>query len=117
MNYPRADRSEWYGQANYVSAGGVMVAMPPQVFLDSVKPLRIDEDSEENIAILAEHMTDGRTLDPLVIFDDGKEDGRHRAYAAISLGIEAVPVILFGRQIERFAEFPRVEEDGPGMEP
>lgn len=110
MDYPRADRAEWYGQANYRNDGGIMVMMAPQVFLDAVRPLSLDEDSEENIAILAAHMREGGTLDPLVIFNDGKEDGRHRAHAAIALGIAAVPVILFGVQIARFPALPVVEE-------
>lgn len=110
MDYPRADRTEWYGQANYRNDGGIMVMMPPQVFLDAVRPLSLDEESEENIEILATHMRQGRTLDPLVIFNDGKEDGRHRAHAANALGIHEVPVILFGAQIERFPGLPVVEE-------
>jgi len=43
-------------------------------------------------------------MDPLAIFEGGKEDGRHRARAAINLGIEQVPVILFGEQVERFEQ-------------
>jgi hypothetical protein len=41
-------------------------------------------------------MQQGRTLDPLMIYDGGKEDGRHRAVAAKEMGIKTVPVILFG---------------------
>lgn len=109
--YPRADRSEWHGQANYAEAGGVMVMMPPERFLASVRPLVMDDLSRENVDDLAGHIISGGVLDPLVIFDDGKEDGRHRAHAAIGLGIAAVPVLLFGAQIGRFADLAPVPDD------
>lgn len=111
MRYPVADRSEWYGEANYETNGGIIVMMDPSLYLSSVRPLRMDEESLEGIQILACHILEGQTLDPLVIYPDGKEDGRHRAHAAVRLGIEEVPVILFGPQIERFADL--VVEDGP----
>lgn len=110
-DYPRADRSEWHGQANYAEVGGVMVMMPPERFLASVRPLVMDDLSRENVDDLAGHIISGGVLDPLVIFDDGKEDGRHRAHAAIGLGIAEVPVLLFGAQIGRFAELERVPEE------
>lgn len=97
--YPIAPRSEWYGEANFDSAGGVMRYMTPDEYLSRAKPLELDDYSLENIAELRAHMESGRTLDPLKFFDGGKEDGRHRAYAAKELGIELVPVIEFGDQI------------------
>lgn len=106
--YPRAPRSEWYGEANFRDNGGEIVAMDPARYIASVRPLVMDEESEENIEILAQHMQRGATLDPLVIFNGGREDGRHRAHAAIILGIAEVPVILFGDQIARFADCPRI---------
>ena len=111
--YPEADRSEWYAEANYATNGGIMVMMPPAFFLECVRPLTLDDESVENILILRDHMLDGRTLDPLVIFDNGKEDGRHRAHAAMAAGVGEVPVILFGRQIERFANFGIFERRDP----
>lgn len=67
--------------------------MTPDEYLARVRPLEIDEGSRDNIDDLKEHIKAGRTLDPLHIRADGKEDGRHRAHAARELGIERVPVI------------------------
>lgn len=116
--YPMAPRGEWYGDANYQETGGKMVLMSPQDYLDSVAPLTMDEESVENIDILAEHMQNGGTLDPLAIYPDGKEDGRHRAYAAIKNGIDSVPVIIWGDQISalegKYFEVPqRFNPDAP----
>lgn len=94
-NYPLAPRDEWYGNCNYADHGGRLVLMSPQDYLKQVRPLDIDETSRDNIDDLKQHMLSGRTLDPLVIYADGKEDGRHRAYAAIELGINKVPVVDF----------------------
>ena len=96
MEYPIAPIDEWYGEANYQQTGGKMKNMSPDEFLSSVRPLDIDEGSRDNIDDLKNHMMSGRTLDPLTIFASGKEDGRHRAVAAKELGIQEVPVILFG---------------------
>jgi len=96
MEYPIAPIDEWYGEANYQQTGGKMKNMSPDEFLSSVRPLDIDEGSRDNIDDLKNHMMSGRTLDPLNIFASGKEDGRHRAVAAKELGIQKVPVIIFG---------------------
>jgi len=93
--YPLAPRDEWYGERTFAENGGRMVMMTPDQFLSQVKPLDIDETSRDNIDDLKNHMLSGRTLDPLKIFKDGKEDGRHRAVAAKELGIAKVPVIDF----------------------
>jgi len=106
LEYPLADRNEWYGDADYKARGGRMVNMSPDEYLKRVRPLDIDEVSRENIDDLKNHILSGRTLDPLVIYEDGKEDGRHRAHAAKELGIKQVPVILFGDQKEQNNETP-----------
>ena len=93
--YPLAPRSEWYGEANFEATGGKMRMMSPDEFLKNARPLEIDDVSRENIDLLKAHMQDGRTLDPLQLYPGGKEDGRHRAYAARELGIKQVPVIVF----------------------
>ena len=93
--YPIADRGEWYGDCDYEKRGGEIVIMTPGQYLNRVRPLKIDGSSRDNIDELKKHIQAGRTLDPLVIYSDGKEDGRHRAYAAQELGIEQVHVILF----------------------
>jgi hypothetical protein len=69
--------------------------MTPDEFLAKSRPLDIDETSRENIDILKDHIKSGKTLDPFALYDNGKEDGRHRAYAAKELGITEVPVINF----------------------
>lgn len=103
IEYPIADKDEWYGDADYIQRGGEMVNMSPDEYLERVRPLEIDEESRENIDILKAHIEEGKTLDPLAIYEDGSEDGRHRAHAAKELGIKSVPVILFGEQIEKKA--------------
>jgi hypothetical protein len=94
-SYPLAPRDEWYGEANYQQNGGRMVSMTPDEYLSKVRPLEIDDVSRDNIDDLKNHIQSGRTLDPLIIYANGKEDGRHRANAAKELGIATVPVILF----------------------
>jgi hypothetical protein len=95
--YPLANReTEWYGHANYAEHGGRLVSMSPDEYLRQVRPLDIDETSRDNIDDLKNHILSGRRLDdPLTIYADGKEDGRHRAHAAKELGIRKVPVIDF----------------------
>jgi|GEM_PF-6416175 len=98
LHYPLADRNEWYGDADYKARGGHMANMTPDEYLRRVRPLDVDEVARENIDDLKNHILSGRTLDPLAIYEDGKEDGRHRAHAAKELGIKQVPVILFENQ-------------------
>lgn len=43
---------------------------------------------------LKRHIQSGKKLDPLSIYHNGKEDGRHRAHAAKELGIKSVPVLI-----------------------
>lgn len=105
--YPLAPRSEWYGEGTYKDNGGRLVYVSPQDYLDAVKPLTMDDESRENIDNLKDHIESGKTLDPLLIRADGKEDGRHRAYAALELGIQQVPVIAYG---EQFADAPTVPD-------
>jgi len=93
--YPLASRDEWYGNLDYAARGGRLVMMSPQDYLKQVRPLDIDETSRDNIDDLKQHILSGRTLDPLAIYADGKEDGRHRAHAAMELGIKKVPVLDF----------------------
>ena len=93
--YPLADpeKDGWYGNMNYETAGGRMVWMTPDEYLASVRPLKMNDVSRENIEDLKRHIVDGGVLDPLAIYSDGKEDGRHRAYATKELGINRVPVL------------------------
>jgi hypothetical protein len=95
MKYPIAPRGEWYGDANYETTGGRMVEMTPDAYLASTRPMEIEEVARENIDDLKQHILSGRTLDPLALYANGKEDGRHRAHAAKELGIAKVPVLDF----------------------
>lgn len=95
--YPMADRSEWYGDANYQQTGGQIEHMSPDEYLSKVRPLDIDDASRDNIDDLKQHIVSGRKLDPLKIDAKGREDGRHRAHAAKELGIKSVPVLTWPR--------------------
>jgi GNAT superfamily N-acetyltransferase len=78
----------------YEEFGGKLTYMTPDEYLSKVRPLELDDVSLENIASLKSHVQSGGKLDPLHIYKDGKEDGRHRAYMAKELGIEQIPVAL-----------------------
>lgn len=93
--YPMDDGSGWYSDGDYEARGGRMTAMSPDDYLAQVRPLDLDDESRESIDILKDHILGGGRLDPLKIYADGKEDGRHRAHAARELGITEVPVIDF----------------------
>ena len=95
LKYPLAPTDEWYGEANYKTTGGNLVEMTPEDFLSRVRPLDMDEISRENIGFLKEHIVSGRLLDPLQIYRNGSEDGRHRAHAAKEMGIKKIPVITW----------------------
>lgn len=112
MQYPIAPRSEWYGEGTYKESGGRLVSMSPDEYLSLVRPLQMDELTRENIDLLKDHIQSGKTLDPLLIRENGKEDGRHRAYAAKELGIEAVPVIVYGSLAEGRAEYSLYQSGG-----
>jgi hypothetical protein len=74
--------------------------MTPDEFLSKAKPLKMDEDTKENIDDLVSHIEEGGKLDPLTLYSTDKtdvrsSDGRHRAYAAKELNINSVPVVDF----------------------
>jgi hypothetical protein len=100
IKYPLAPKNQWYGEGTYDTSGGVMRQITPDQYLSKVKPLTLDEESRENIDLLKQHIQSGKTLDPLLIRANGKEDGRHRAHAAKELGIKHVPVIDYGKHFE-----------------
>lgn len=77
----------------YEETSSPITMMTPDEFLSRVRPLTMDEESRDSIDALKEHIESGRMLDPLHIYANGKEDGRHRAYAAKELGIKRVPVV------------------------
>ena len=89
--YPLA--KDWYGDMNYAQTGGRMTTMTPEEFLAQSRPLTIDDISRENIEELKRHIESGKTLDPLALYKNMLEDGRHRANAAKELGIDQLPVL------------------------
>jgi len=98
VSYPLAPENEWYGDLQYKDQGAKLVLMAPDKYLSMIKPLELDDASVDNIEDLANHIKSGRKLDPLKIYPDGGEDGRHRAYAAKQLGVKRVPVIIWPKK-------------------
>jgi len=93
--YPMEDKGKWWANEDFAQRGGRIVTMSPDEFLSQVRPLEVDEASRDNIDDLKNMMQSGRKLDPLAIYADGKEDGRHRATAAKELGMATIPVLDF----------------------
>ena len=95
--YRMADKDVegWYSDGDYEARGGILIQMGPVEYIGRVRTLDIDETSRDAIDDLKRHILDGRTLDPLKIYPDGSEDGRHRAHAARELGIDLIPVIVW----------------------
>lgn len=114
--YPLEDIGKWYGDADYKRRGGELVYMTPDEFLSKAKPLKMDEDTQENIDDLVSHIEDGRKLDPLTLYsldktDVRSSDGRHRAYAAKELNINSVPVVDFtNSQSRKQQDAPSIRE-------
>jgi hypothetical protein len=94
-NYPLA--KDWYGDQNYKETGGKLVYMDPAEYLSSVRPLKMDDLTRENVDELKRHIQQGGELDPLAIYPNGLEDGRHRAIAAQELGLGKVPVLKWDK--------------------
>lgn len=86
-----------YGHSDYKALGGKMVSAAPESFLELVTPVVHDEETEENVEYLAE-LLHSRPVDPPALFLRGNKvvghDGRHRALAAIKLGLRQIPVLL-----------------------
>lgn len=97
--YPLAcnDKDGWYSDGDYEQRGGRVIWITPVEYLAQVRALKIDETSRETIDDLKAHIKNGGKLDPLKIYADGKEDGRHRAHAALELEISLVPVMIFNK--------------------
>lgn len=97
ITYPLADRDTdgWYSDGDYEARGGCMIRMTPADYLAAVRVLDIDDASRDNIDDLKRHMIARLPLDPLKMYPDGREDGRHRAHAALELKVEMVPVVTF----------------------
>lgn len=66
--------------------------MSPDEFLDRARPLKDTAENKETVSIFKKGMEKGHKLDPLALYPDNQENGRHRAVAAKQLGIKKVPV-------------------------
>ena len=95
MKYPISPKGTWYSDENYEKTGGTLTHMSPVEYLSKVRKLDMDDSSRDNIEYLKKHILSGGHLDPVKIYHDGKEDGRHRAHAAKELGIKKIPVIVW----------------------
>jgi hypothetical protein len=67
--------------------------MSPQEFLNETDPLHIGKGDRKVIDTFKHDIRGGHHLGPLKIYNNGGQDGRHRANAAKELGIKSVPVI------------------------
>lgn len=115
--YPLADRNRdgWYADGDYQARGGVIEWMTPAAFIARVRPLTMDEASRDAIDDLKAHIHAGRPLDPLKIDANGREDGRHRAHACMEIGIERVPVLMFGNPATK--EIDMADQTSPSAPP
>jgi hypothetical protein len=93
LTYPIAPKGQRYEETDIEPE-----YMSPDEFLKRVRPLPMDEEVRDNVDDLKRHILSGKKLDPLSIYADGKEDGRHRAIAAKELGIKSVPVIVYKKE-------------------
>lgn len=66
--------------------------MSPDEFLDQTRPLKHTEENKHTIDTFEKGMKQGHKFDPLALYPDNQENGRHRATAAKRLGIKKVPV-------------------------
>lgn len=66
--------------------------MSPDEFLDRARPLKDTEENKETVSTFKKGMEKGHKFDPLALYPDDQENGRHRAKAAKQLGIKKVPV-------------------------
>lgn len=98
--YPLAPRDEWWGDGDYEARGGKLVYMTPDEYLDKATDIELNEDTQENVDDLKDHIMTGRPLDPLALYGLDKSnvqnsDGRHRAIMSKQLGFTRVPVLDF----------------------
>ena len=79
--YPLAEKTEDH-----------LTYMSPDEFLEQTRPLKDTEENKRTINTFEKGMKQGHKLDPLALYPDNQENGRHRATAAKRLGIKKVPV-------------------------
>jgi len=82
----------------YKEQGGIVTETTPAKWLAAALRLEIDPGSQNKIDALKMKIKAGTPLDPPTLFlKNGrvvKHSGRHRAAAALQLGIETIPIIL-----------------------
>ena len=93
--YPMRPHKDWREHKDYNHSGGTVVHMTPDEFIKKANQLDMGDDDHELIHHFQKHIEDGKQLDPLALYPDGHQDGRHRAHAAKKLGIKKVPVIVW----------------------
>lgn len=116
LKYPLAD-PPLYGDSDYKDKGGKIFHVQPKEFLKLVKPLKMDEETKENIDDLYNMIVDGQEIDPPALYVEyGRvidHDGRHRCYAAIKAGTNKVPVLVIDRNhqpVETFDFKPQMKK-------
>jgi len=93
--YKMRSHKDWSEHKGFAKTGGKLSKMRPDEFLKKSKPLNMDDDDKKIIHGFRKKMESGHKLDPLALYADGGQDGRHRAHAAKQLGIKEVPVITW----------------------
>jgi len=117
MEYPLQD-PPMYGDSDYKTRGGKIFQVTPKDYLSLVPSLDLsDEETQENIEDLASMMSGGQEIDPPTLYVYGNQvidhDGRHRAYAAINLGMDKIPVLVIDKEgvpIKDFSFNPQVKK-------
>ena len=109
INYPLADPPE-YGDSDYKQRGGKIFTVPVEKYLALVPRLDLDdEETQDNIEDLAGMINNGRNIDPPTLYVSGDQvidhDGRHRAYAAQSIGIKQIPVLVIDQDSTPVTDF------------
>lgn len=87
-----------FGNIDYERRGGVVIETSPQKYLSACLRLDINVGNQNKIDSLKQKIKSGEAIDPPTLFlKNGqvvRHDGRHRAAAALQLGIEKIPIIL-----------------------
>lgn len=87
-----------FGNSNYKERGGEVIHTSPQKYLAACLRLDISVGNQNKIDELKRKINNRESIDPPALFlKNGqvvRHDGRHRAVAALQLGIETIPMIL-----------------------
>lgn len=87
-----------FGNTNYQERGGEIIVTTPQKYLAACPRLDVDVGSQNKIDQLKMKIKAGEPIDPPALFLKNervvRHDGRHRAVAAMQLGIDHIPAII-----------------------